>query len=278
MHPILEAIFGAFQEPQVIPHPGIAQVETVALPPGWTSARVSDAVAITRHHTLTELTSLERWLTALPKERTVPIEVLLDPATDTVHACVDTTARYSDTLSGKLALTPEMTQVKNALGRALEHRPFYLLLRDLKPVLAGGSEHVEVLLTHVKKLHVVVQGKVTSELDERGVITVSGTDQRKDVSVDIPAEIDLDLPIFRGVTDPTDPMKLLTYRLPLTLTIDDEDPEDVTFALTCPSLDNVMTEARADVIAQLDRVLAAAQIPALVGYGTGTVVVTKRGA
>lgn len=266
---IVKGIQGLLAKPEVTEHPTETGVKILATPPGWSTQRIADDVRLQRKHTFTCLRTFEDWVIKLAGGKEPTVEILLDDSTDagTLDATLDASNRYADTLSCKLTFTSEYVQVKKALGLKLVHRDFYLLLSNLRDYL----EQAEMLLTAAKTLSVNIEAGVSATM-ERGHYVVKNDSNKTEVCSEIPSALAFEVPIYRGLLETGDDVapdstELRRYTLPMLLLIDTKDPKVPTFQLTCPRHDDILAEARVDIVAQVNADLTEGNVPHLIGFG-----------
>lgn len=209
-----------------------------------------------RTHTFHDLVSFAAYLNRHAKDRE-HCEILLDE--ESVTAALDPGNVTGDVVTCRLEVDPRFAAWNSAWRRKLDQRQLYGLIRaqreDMDEQTAG------LLLVALQTLHVVRDGEIRSELDERGFTRFAAQTAKQQLQGTLPPGFSIRVPVFEGVAfsegaDAFYGIEVLLYP--------ELEAKQVTFTLEAPGIDAVVRRARRDARDFLQDLL---EEPLMVGLG-----------
>lgn len=245
----IRGALGASSEPKFTQLPGSDGI--VFAPDG--SAHSLPAVSV-RRHTFHDPQSLAGWLLDwTDKDR---VEVLVDETR--VVAVVDAGDAQHDEIACELRYHPVFDRWRAVFGKPMDQKALHGLLRrtvsdfhGTEIAMPGGaSERVgagDRLLSAISKLQVRKDANFRAELGSKGEVALRASDQKSEVSIDLPDMFEIEVPIFvdvavEGPGGRVEPRYIIRVLVDLDLEL--LTPR---FTLTAPDLALQLLDARRDV-------------------------------
>lgn len=211
-------------------------------------------------HLFDDLGTYAAWLKRTaqsPRQAQVFVDLDCQPGENgrKVQARLDPRDPEGDFVVCGIRFTPEYEAWVAATERkTLDQRALFKLVRahgegSLRPSVA------ENLLGSLAALRIVTNGEFKTELAANGRTTVSGLSADIQVSKELPAELDLSIPIYEGVDVPTGPGgDLLMARYSMRAMLDVEaGPLGLAVQISYPDLSVVVRQAGRDLVTHLQR-------------------------
>lgn len=160
-----------------------------------------------------------------------------------------------DVVSCAVNYSPEFEAwVDGTVGQVLNQRTFFKLIRGYGNAIATASL-AESLLGTLAALRIVTNGDFECTLAPNGRTTVAGARADVNVSKELPAEIELSIPIFEGV-DVERGGGTVAAKYSLRAMLDVEASHDgLAILISFPDLPSVMRAATRDLVAHVQRSL-----------------------
>jgi hypothetical protein len=222
-----------------------------------------------RVHVFEDVESLAAWL--LRHGAPEKVEVLVDA--HEVVAMLDPRVDHTDRVSSPVKLHPRFRRWAELFGKQQTQKSLYRFivgaLEDFPGMPIEGTaerfSYGEKLAGDLLKFEAVRNSEVKIELDERGFSRFQSIQDKVTVTGSIAPKFAIRLPVLTGVLDPAEHAEIVYDIEILVEVIPASEKGPPTFVLSCPKVDIVLTQARADLVIWLRHLLA--EKPFLVGLG-----------
>lgn len=211
-------------------------------------------------HTMRSLGGFVRWLKAFASDSAGRAQIFVEamatvPVAAKIAAKIDPGDPDGDRVVCEVGCSPDFVAwVARCNGKTLSQKALFGLVRGYGEAIKG--EGAMKLLAVLASLRVVGNSTLECELAPNGRVRVKGV--RADVKIDqeLPGEIDLELPIFQGVTDGAGDE--LTYSVRALLDVEASAEDGLSIGITFPGIEAALLVACEDLVAHVQRELGEA--------------------
>lgn len=223
----------------------------------WTVHRLDGPSEGVARHTFRSLESLVRWLkvsSRAPSRAQVFVQILSDLATPEIQARLDPGDPEGDRVTCAVAHAPAFKAwAVETRGKALSQKGLFTLVRGFGWAIEGANV-ADVLLSTLARLRVVGKVELQCELASNGRTTVAGVTNGVSVSVELPGELTIRVPIFQGVVDESTHVAK-TYSIRAILDVDADPSSGLSISIAFPDLAEILARAAVDLVEHLQREL-----------------------
>lgn len=258
---------------EILDHPNHEGGILTLVKDGYKVQEVKGPMRSVRGHELHDVPSFAALLNRIATPETT--EILSDVDSLKIGAYLDPTAANSDALTCRLTKHPIFVLWEEAFGDTADtsQREAQQFVRSVQSTIVGlkGMEVQgkggagDYLLQELSKLSMVSGQKVEQKINTLGYTEFTSASGERAIKGSIPPAIEIEIPVFRGVTRPGDEPgagdALYTVEVNLLM---DADGSGVSFGFSCPTLPLVLARAMEDAT---DQLRAALDEGFLVGLG-----------
>lgn len=212
-------------------------------------------------HTFASLDSLVRWLQRWGEASRAQVFVDVqagNTGSAYVQARLDPGDPEGDRVTCPVPFTPEFRAwVIDTRGKALGQRELFALVRAFGSGIQDQTRAAS-LLGALSVLRIAGGSELECELAPNGRTKVSGRRGDVAMSQELPGELELVLPIYRGVQVDDDEAladEPATYRLRMMLDVEASPALGLAASLVFPDLESVLADAADDLVEHLEREL-----------------------
>jgi hypothetical protein len=220
---------------------------------GYKLQQLDGVTTCRRAHAIDDVDSLAAWLRR--NSHAALVEILVDE--DKIVAALDPRNPIGDVVSCPLTAHPRAARWLAVLAKMVQQpqlqRLFLTTLDDFERTQDSSGRllgsYGEELARQLQKFGAVRNAEVDVEIDAMGTVVFAAQTEKITIKGSLPPRFKVNVPIFLGIQLPTGENGDLveaTYELDLFMSVHPQERGAPLFSLSCPNLEVVMRQARAD--------------------------------